>query len=156
MSESSASPVFRLIYRSHDLIPAGDRKAELGRLFTAARSNNKGQDITGALLLHGDYFVQTLEGDETTVRGLFEHIEHDSRHDSVQVLQTATVASRTFPRWSMARVSEAGDESDINLISHRDGIADAASRGGTTDDQDVVLGVMRNAGTRDAGSDVVR
>jgi hypothetical protein len=145
MSESSASPVFRLIYRSHDLIPAADRKAELGRLFTGARSNNKGRDITGALLLHGDYFVQTLEGDETAVRGLFEHIQHDSRHDSVQVLETGTVAARTFARWSMARVSEAEDETDINLISHRDGIADAASRGGMTDDQEVVLGLMRDA-----------
>jgi len=53
MTEAAQAPeadgVFRLIYRSRDLIPADDRKTELGSLFSAARSNNKKQDITGAL-----------------------------------------------------------------------------------------------------------
>ena len=54
--------VFRLIYRSRDLIPPDTRKTELGALFSEARSNNKKQDITGALLVHGDWFAQVLEG----------------------------------------------------------------------------------------------
>jgi hypothetical protein len=59
---------FRLIYRSRNLIPSGQRKTELGSLFSAARSNNKKQHICGALLISGDWFVQTLEGDEGAVR----------------------------------------------------------------------------------------
>src|ERR1700753_2501350 len=62
--------VFRLIYRSRDLIPLDTRKTELGALFSEARSNNKKQDITGALLVHGDWFAQVLEGRGERIRTL--------------------------------------------------------------------------------------
>src|SRR6201990_1568535 len=90
MTEAAQAPeadgVFRLIYRSRNLIPAGDRNTELGSLFSAARSSNKKQDITGALLVHGDWFAQVLEGDEAPVRALFARIEEDRRHDNVSGL----------------------------------------------------------------------
>src|SRR3954466_2436922 len=76
---------FRLMYRSRTLIPQDQRKVELGRLFSEARSNNKKQGITGALLLSEDWFVQVLEGEEDAVRALFAHIERDARHESVSV-----------------------------------------------------------------------
>jgi hypothetical protein len=140
-----ADGVFRLIYRSRNLIPPDDRRIELGSLFSAARSSNKKQDITGALLVHGDWFAQVLEGSEEPVRTLFARIEKDGRHDNVSVI-AAGPAGRVFGRWSMARVSAEG-EPDIPLIAHRDGISPAASRG-TTPDQEAVLDVMRQA-TRD-------
>ena len=135
--------VYRLIYRSRDLIPDGDRKAELGRLFSAARSNNKKQQVTGALLVNDSWFVQILEGDEDVVRALYQRIEKDPRHDTVTVLDVRTVEERTFARWAMARVSE-HDEPDIPLIAHVDGISPASSRG-TTDAQEKLLEVMREA-----------
>lgn len=52
-----AAPTFRLMYRSRDRIPAERRKVELGEPFSAARSNNKKQHITGALLLSDEWFV---------------------------------------------------------------------------------------------------
>ena len=134
---------FRLIYRSRNLIPEPARKAELGELFTVARSNNKKQHITGALLLSGDWFVQTLEGDETAVRTLFDHIQHDPRHESVAVIDTRTVPGPLFSRWAMARVAEEG-ESDIPLIAHTDGISPAAGHP-TTAEQEQVLDIMRAA-----------
>jgi hypothetical protein len=137
--------VFRLIYRSRNLIPPDRRKTELGTLFSAARSSNKKQDITGALLVHGDWFAQVLEGSEAPVRALYERIQQDGRHDKVAVL-AAGPADRVFGRWSMARVSAEG-EPDIPLIAHRDGISPAASRG-TTADQEAVLDTLREA-TRD-------
>ncbi|MBV9796089.1 MAG: BLUF domain-containing protein [Actinobacteria bacterium] len=137
--------VFRLIYRSRNLIPPDRRKAELGTLFSAARSSNKKQDITGALLVHGDWFAQVLEGSETPVRALYERIQQDGRHDKVSILAEGP-AERVFGRWSMARVSAEG-EPDIPLIAHRDGISPAASRG-TTPDQEAVLDTLRQA-TRD-------
>jgi predicted sulfurtransferase len=145
-TEQSTQSVFRLMYRSRNRIPAGDRKAELGRLFTTARSNNKAKNITGALLLADDWFVQTLEGDESAVRALFDHIAADPRHDEVSLLESETkpVGERVFSRWAMARVAADEADSDINLISHQDGIAEAASRG-TTSDQETVLDVMRAA-----------
>src|ERR1700744_3785112 len=149
MTEAAQAPedngVFRLIYRSRNLIAPGDRKSELGRLFSGARSNNKKQDITGALLVHGDWFAQVLEGSEEPVRALFAHIEQDDRHDQVAILE-AGQAERGFGRWAMARVSAEG-EPDILLIAHRDGIAAEAGRG-TTAAQEAGLDVMRKA-TRD-------
>src|ERR1700761_9227795 len=96
MTEAAQAPedhgVFRLIYRSRNLIAPDDRKAELGTLFSGARSNNKKQDITGALLVYGDWFAQVLEGSEEPVRALFAHIEQDARHDSIAVLETGPAA----------------------------------------------------------------
>jgi Sensors of blue-light using FAD len=139
--------VFRLIYRSRDLIPLDTRKTELGTLFSEARSNNKKQDITGALLVHGDWFAQVLEGSEAPIRTLFARIEQDGRHDNVSVIASGP-AERVFGRWSMARVSADG-EPDIPMIAHRDGIAPAAGRG-TTAAQEAVLDVLRQATKDDA------
>lgn len=145
---SGSDSTFRLIYRSRNLIPADRRKAELGVLFGVARSNNKRQHITGALLLADDTFVQVLEGEETAVRALFDRIAGDSRHDSVSLLETGEVESRVFSRWAMAKVAEDG-EPDIPLIAHTDGISPAAGRR-TTPEQDGLLDVMRAAARSDS------
>ena len=141
--DSAQEQVHRLMYRSLNLIPAENRKAELGRLFTQARASNKGQQITGALLVHGDWFVQVLEGDEQRVRALLTTIERDPRHESVELLESTAVPRRVFARWAMARVSEEGAP-DIPLIAHTDGISRAAGRP-TTAEQEAVLETMRAA-----------
>ena len=135
--------VYRLMYRSRNRIPEDQRKKELGTLFTAARSNNKAQGITGALLLSGDWFVQVLEGGEVAVRALFSSIERDPRHAEVTLLEGRAVPERVFARWAMARVSDDG-ERDIPLIAHTDGISPSAGRP-TTPEQDELLAVMRAA-----------
>lgn len=139
----AAQDTFRLMYRSRNRIPDRDRKVELGNLFSEARRNNKHSNLTGALLLIGDWFVQVLEGDEATVRALYDKITQDPRHDLVTLLDASEVGERVFARWSMARVSEDG-EPDIPLIAHEDGIAPAASRG-TTPAQHRLLATMRAA-----------
>ena len=138
-----AESTFRLMYRSRNLIPPDRVKKELGTLFGAARSNNKSQHISGALLLDGEHYVQVLEGEEGLVRELYEHIAKDTRHDSVALLESGPVEARVFSRWSMAKVGE-GDEADIPLIAHTDGISPAAGRR-TTPEQEAVLDVMRAA-----------
>jgi hypothetical protein len=137
--------VYRLIYRSRNVIPEQDRRADLGRLFTAARSHNKQRGITGALLLLDDCFVQTLQGDEDEVQALLARIRADRRHDSLEVLETVLVDGRVFGRWSMAKVSGQQDQPDLPLIAHVEGIAPAAPRGDSTPDQEAVLEVMRAA-----------
>jgi hypothetical protein len=124
------------------------RRLLLGELFSKARSNNKKRDITGALLISGDWFAQTLEGDEDTIRALFATIARDGRHERVSILAEETVPARLFSKWAMARVSADGGP-DIPLIAHTDGISPAAGRG-TTPEQDAVLGVMREATRSDA------
>jgi|SRR5271170_4434739 len=140
---SSPDRIFRLIYRSRSKIPAPDRKVTLGKIFSQARSNNKGHHITGALLVSGDWFSQVLEGDEALVRELYGKIGADERHDHVTLLQARAATGRIFSRWAMARVSDDG-ESDIPLIAHVDGISPAAGHR-ITPEQDSVLGFMREA-----------
>lgn len=147
--DHASSGAFRLIYRSRDLIPGDLRKVELGTLFSRARSNNKQQDITGALLVSDDWFVQILEGEESAVRALFDRIEKDPRHDSVSLLDATTVGERVFARWAMAKVAEDG-EPDIPLIAHTDGISPAAGRGRTSE-QEQLLDVMRDAARAEPG-----
>jgi hypothetical protein len=142
VQDADPAGVFRLMYRSRSLIPAEARRAELGTLFSQARSNNKRRAISGALLVHGDWFVQVLEGEELAVRDLLDRISDDPRHEAVTLLESGPVGARVFARWAMARVSD-GEEPDIPLIAHTDGIAPAAGRG-TTPDQDAVLDVMRD------------
>jgi Sensors of blue-light using FAD len=147
MSSPAPTPgpesTFRLIYRSRNKIPEEQRKAELGRLFSAARSNNKQQHITGALLIQGDWFAQVLEGDEVAVSALFADIEIDPRHEDVCVIESGPAGPRVFARWAMARVSADG-QPDIPLIAHEDGISPAAGRG-TTPQQEAILAIMRQA-----------
>jgi hypothetical protein len=140
-SSSESQQLFRLMYRSHNQIPQDERKVELGKLFSGARSFNKSQGITGALLVSDDWFVQVLEGDEAVVRALFARIEKDPRHDRVAPLETTPVDSRVFSRWAMARVSEDG-ETDLPLIASTGGIVPAAARE-TTSEQETMLETMR-------------
>jgi hypothetical protein len=134
---------FRLTYRSRDLISATDRRVGLGEIFSTARSNNREQDITGALLITEGYFVQTLEGEQAAVRALFDRISKDPRHDSVSLLDSRLVEERVFSRWAMAKVAEDG-EPDIPLINSKRGATPAASRGATPE-QERVLQLMRDA-----------
>jgi Sensors of blue-light using FAD len=145
MPEASADSTFRLIYRSRNRIPEPDRKAELGAIFSVARSGNRRKQVTGALLTHGDWFVQALEGDEGTVRDLYEHIFKDHRHERVTVLFAEPVEDRVFSRWAMAKVAEDG-KPDIPLLMNIDkgGISPAARRP-TTPEQDKILDFMRDA-----------
>ena len=140
----SEAPVFRLIYRSRIQILAARKKLALGAIFSEARSNNKSKHITGALMVSDDWFVQTLEGPEEDVRGLYKRIETDPRHDSFSVLEERKDVGRLFARWSMAEVSSGSDEADIFLLAHRDGISPAASLR-PTPDQESILQVMRVA-----------
>ncbi|MCD2195730.1 BLUF domain-containing protein [Actinomycetospora endophytica] len=139
-----SGPVFRLVYRSHLRIPSHQVKAELGAIFSRARSNNKREGITGALLVWGDHVVQTLEGEETAVRGLYDTIHRDARHEQVTILETVPETERVFGRWSMARVGDE-DEPDIPLLMDRDkGGITPAQRRATTTEQDAVLDAMRD------------
>ena len=143
-----AEGVFRLMYRSHSCIPETDRRTELGKLFSEARSNNKKLELSGALLLSAEWFVQVLEGDEETVRGLYTRIEKDPRHERVSLLESGDVDGRLFSRWAMARVSEEG-EPDIPLLAGTRGVVTGARRV-TTPEQDEILDRMRDATRTDS------
>jgi FAD-dependent sensor of blue light len=147
--ENGSQQVFRLIYSSHSRIAERESATELGEIFTTARRNNKRLGITGALVITDDAFAQALEGDEKAVRGLYESICKDPRHDELTVLQE-TVEPRRFGRWAMAQVSEDGGP-DIRLLSNasKGKIVAASPDVHVTPEQETVLAFMRDAIARE-------
>ncbi len=133
---------FRLIYRSRSRIADEERSSALADIFGVARSHNKQAGITGALLVTDRWFVQALEGDETAVQRLYEHISRDARHDEVTVVESAAVDERVFSRWAMAEVSKLG-RADIPLHV-ADGQIRTAAEQPVTREQSAVLRTMRN------------
>jgi hypothetical protein len=141
--------VFRLIYRSHSLIPAGDRPEVLADIFRVARSQNEAAGITGALLITDHWFVQALEGEASGVQSLFESIRRDGRHQQVTVIEEHDVESRVFSRWAMAQVSASG-QADIPLEAAEGRLHTVAGEP-LTREQTTLLKVMRDT----IGADVV-
>ena len=92
--------VFSLIYSSttdHDWT-----QDELVDLLTWSRDWNVRHGVTGLLLYRDCAFMQLLEGDEDTVRGLFGRIAADKRHQDVDLMWTTETVRRQFADWSMA------------------------------------------------------
>jgi hypothetical protein len=143
----TSEPVFRLIYRSRSLIDAEQRRTALGEIFATARRNNREADVTGALMISEDAFVQALEGDEATVRELYATIREDPRHTDVTLLEEHDVDARTFGRWAMAQVGEDGG-ADIRLMSNPSKgviVAARAEDPSITPEQETVLAGMRRS-----------
>jgi len=88
-----------LISRSR--IPEDERDPELRRLIEVAAARNAEQEITGALLLLNDSFIQVLEGGKDSLHALVARIEQDSRHCDLRILLDEELEMRSFPQWSM-------------------------------------------------------
>ena len=145
--EPQSETCFRLIYRSRSLLPdePDDGDANLASILNVSRKNNQKQDVTGALLLneHHKRFAQVLEGAERNVLELFERLKTDKRHDSIEIHEAGPAPTRLFSHWSwaMALVIE-HDEPDVPLVVTVGGLAEAAPRSVTTD-QEKVLSLLR-------------
>lgn len=109
------------------------------QILAVARKKNPQHGITGALVVWEDSVVQTLEGEESAVRGLYEIINGDPRHERVEVIDTQTGVERAFPRWSMAWVSD-DDQPDLPLnVRQQESSSDVQSpRFGTPEEDDAV------------------
>jgi hypothetical protein len=148
VTEDEHESVFRLIYSSHSRIEPERARTELGEIFASDRRNNRDIGVTGALVVADDWFAQTLEGEESVVRKLYEEIATDSRHEQVTLLEATNVDGRTFGRWAMARVSEDGGP-DIRLLSNAKAgqIVDAGADHHISPEQETVLAFMRGSVT---------
>lgn len=74
---------------------------ELTELLAISKRNNKILDVTGILLFIEGCFLQVLEGDENTVKKVFEKVKEDRRHDDVFTLFKGRKPERSFGNWSM-------------------------------------------------------
>ena len=76
-------------------------------------TNNRRDDITGALIHDARWFAQVLEGPETTVSATFERILRDPRHSDVRLIKMQPVPTRRFGAWWMACVARSEDNADL-------------------------------------------
>ncbi len=99
---------------------------ELQELLDQARQANARLGVTGLLLYVGGNILQILEGEEESVRTLYERIGRDPRHRHLIKLYENTTDERQFGKWSMALANPAilGPESEIESLSViREGLA---------------------------------
>ncbi len=93
-------------------------------------------DVTGILIYRHGYFLQYLEGWESSVVDLFSQIRGCLNHFNVRVLSRGALSRRRFSDWSVQAVSDHGStpssESLIDLFetvlmskSNSDGEIDA-------------------------------
>jgi hypothetical protein len=112
LMRKAATPgsLYRLIYRSReaighvapDAVTEAGLQRELRAIVSIARSRNKEDNLTGALLFTGGGFAQVLEGRREVVERTFERITADRRHTDVTVLSFTPTPQRSFPDWPMA------------------------------------------------------
>jgi hypothetical protein len=91
--------MFQLVYASTAAKPFTD--GELFGMLARFREKNTRAGITGLLVYKDGSFMQVLEGDEETVRDLYDIISRDQRHHELNLLLKITVPQRQFPDWSM-------------------------------------------------------
>jgi hypothetical protein len=77
-------------------------------LLRECHANNRIRGVTGMLLYGNDTFLQTLEGDDSVVDGIYADIAADDRHKDVKLLLRKPVEHRQYADWSMGfqRVSD--------------------------------------------------
>ena len=98
------SNLYSLTYISRSTLTGDNEsfKEQIASILETARSNNKNEGLTGALMYSGGYFCQALEGPENTINKLFDKIKNDPRHTEVTMLSYQPVEQRSFTDWSMA------------------------------------------------------
>lgn len=92
--------MFELLYTS--VATQALSELELINLLEKAREKNQSLGITGMLIYHDREIMQILEGEESTVKALFQAIYKDNRHTSADIFYQGKIQSRAFSGWSMA------------------------------------------------------
>jgi hypothetical protein len=91
--------MFQLIYVS-DFASALDGN-DLQDILTTARTKNRELGISGKLIKVSPHFFQAIEGDETTVKKLYNKIKQDPRHQNVRLIMSKHSRTREYGDWSM-------------------------------------------------------
>ena len=89
----------QIFYTSVATAPLG--AVGISELLVKARDKNQRLEITGILTYHNRRFMQLLEGEEKRVNDLYETIQKDPRHRSVELLFSGATQQRDFGSWAM-------------------------------------------------------
>ena len=88
---------------------------EIQKILNSCERNNPSKSVTGVLVHSQNYFLQFLEGEETELMNLLNHIKKDSRHSKVILLNKGEIKERMFPSWHMGYKD--ADKDGVTLIS---------------------------------------
>jgi hypothetical protein len=92
----------RLLYASR----AVDTSPEaIESILHQSRDHNPSTGVTGVLCYGGGIFLQALEGGRMPINQLYGHIQRDSRHKDVVLLQYEEISERRFSGWTMGEVN---------------------------------------------------
>ena len=123
--------MIQLVYAS---MPFGFDDAMLGGILLDARRCNERDDITGALIVRADLYIQLLEGPEKLVEECYARIRRDDRHVDPRTLLRRTIKTRMFPGWAMK------DDPALSWIWTRNEVREGAVEKATEDE---VLGFFQ-------------
>jgi hypothetical protein len=91
--------MFRLVYVS--TCEPGLKLDDVYAIMRVAHPKNVERGISGMLCWSGEFFLQCLEGERSTVSRLFAKICGDRRHSDVEILIAAPCGQRWFGEWGM-------------------------------------------------------
>lgn len=87
-------------------------ESTLLNILNVARQNNSKLNISGLLLFQNGMFIQNLEGEESKVKELYNHIIKDPRHKKAMVINESEIPERNFTEWSMGFETPLKQESE--------------------------------------------
>lgn len=90
----------RLVYESRATEDFGS--LHLFHLLTHSQGRNERMQITGHLLYLNGQFTQCIEGPPDRVETLWQALQRDPRHHSLELLMRRPITERVFTEWSMA------------------------------------------------------
>lgn len=107
MSLIGLAYISRATFKSYS--SASGVEPNVGRILLTSRRNNAARGVVGGLYYGDGCFFQYLEGEENSVRALFDAIAGDSRHGDVRVVLDKPIDALSFHGWSMKYVPVAKD-----------------------------------------------
>jgi hypothetical protein len=81
--------------------PFGFDDPALAGILLDARRCNLRDDITGALIVRQDLYLQLLEGPKKAVEAAFQRIRQDDRHLDIRSVRRRQADRRLFAGWAM-------------------------------------------------------
>ncbi|MGZ8143546.1 MAG: phosphate-starvation-inducible PsiE family protein [Methylosarcina sp.] len=74
---------------------------DLMEILNTSRLNNACLGVSGMLLFTGNFFIQTLEGEEKVVEDLIATIKKDPRHKDFRIIEKKKIVTREYADWTM-------------------------------------------------------
>ncbi|HEV2083032.1 MAG TPA: BLUF domain-containing protein [Brevundimonas sp.] len=84
----------RVVYTSRSIGGAGLSTVSLAHILGAGERNNRRDQITSGLVVHGDRILQALEGPANEVGRTLARVQADPRHTDVEILVDTTTTRR--------------------------------------------------------------